>query len=160
MEGQAEPVKDKSEAGPVRGSGEPSEVTPGKWFTDATELSPKKPVQAQIVPGETHFYRAPVEHGQQLAGKLSLVEEAKDFKESKAGDSLILTAYNERVPKSSWRVSAPPCRRIIRKTSATRRLSFSRTVTGVRIRTGPCTPRPNASEKAASSTSPSTTSSS
>ena len=95
MEGQPEPVKDKSEAGPVRGSGEPSEVTPGKWFTDATELSPKKPVQAQIVPGEPHFYRAPVEHGQQLAGKVSLVEEAKDFKESKAGDSLILTAYND-----------------------------------------------------------------
>lgn len=95
MDGQPDPAEEKTEAGPVTASGAPTEVTPGTWFTDATELSPKQPVRAQIVPGETHFYRIPVEHGQQLAGKVSMVEEAEDFEHSKPGDGLVLTAYND-----------------------------------------------------------------
>ena len=95
MDGQPGPAEEKTEAGPVTASGAPTEVTPGTWFTDATELSPKQPVRAQIVPGETHFYRIPVEHGQQLAGKVSMVEEAEDFEHSGAGDGLVLTAYND-----------------------------------------------------------------
>lgn len=95
LQGQPDAAEDKTEAGPVTASGEPTEVTPGTWFNDASELSPKQPVRAQIVPGETHFYRIPVEHGQQLAGKVSMVEEAEDFEHSKAGDGLVLTAYND-----------------------------------------------------------------
>ncbi|MGX4760762.1 vWA domain-containing protein [Corynebacterium minutissimum] len=95
MDGQPGPAEEKTEAGPITASGAPTEVTPGTWFTDATELSPKQPVRAQIVPGETHFYRIPVEHGQQLAGRVAMVEEAEDFEHSQAGDSLIVNAYNK-----------------------------------------------------------------
>lgn len=95
LEGQPDPVENKTKAGPVTASGEPTEVTPGTWFSDASELSPKQPVRAQIVPGETHFYRIPVEHGQRLAGRVAMVEEAEDFEHSQAGDSLIVNAYNK-----------------------------------------------------------------
>lgn len=95
MDGQPDPAEEKTEPGPITVSGEPSEVTPGTWFTDAAELTPQQPVRAQIVPGETHFYRIPVEHGQQLAGKVSMVEEADDFENNGPGDALIVTAYNE-----------------------------------------------------------------
>lgn len=95
MDGQPDPAEEKTEPGRITTSGDPAEVTPGTWFTDATELTPQHPVRAQIVPGETHFYRIPVEHGQQLAGKVSMVEEAEDFEHSGAGDGLVLTAYND-----------------------------------------------------------------
>lgn len=95
MNGQPDPAEDKTEPDTVTASGDPTEVTPGTWFTDAAELTPQQPVRAQIVPGETHFYRIPVEHGQQLAGKVSMVEEADDFENNGAGDSLVLAGYNE-----------------------------------------------------------------
>ena len=95
LQGQPDAAEDKTEAGPVTASGKPTGVTPGTWFNDASELSPKQPVRAQIVPGETHFYRIPVEHGQQLAGRVAMVEEAEDFEHSQAGDSLIVNAYNK-----------------------------------------------------------------
>ncbi|MCG7230540.1 vWA domain-containing protein [Corynebacterium minutissimum] len=95
MNGQPDPAEEKVEPGTVTASGDPTEVAPGTWFTDAAELTPQQPVRAQIVPGETHFYRIPVEHGQQLAGKVSMVEEADDFENNHAGDNLIVTGYNE-----------------------------------------------------------------
>lgn len=95
MDGQPDPAEEKTEPGHVTASGDPTEVTPGTWFTDAAEITPQQPVRAQIVPGETHFYRIPVEHGQQLAGKVSMVEEADDFENNGPGDALIVTAYNE-----------------------------------------------------------------
>lgn len=95
MDGQPDPVEEKTEPSPITASGDPSEVTPGTWFTDATELTPQQPVRAQIVPGETHFYRMPAEHGQQIAGSVSMVEEADDFENNGPGDALIVTAYNE-----------------------------------------------------------------
>lgn len=95
MEGQPDPAEEKTPVDPVTVSGDPAEVTPGTWFTNAAELTPQQPVRAQIVPGETHFYRIPVEHGQQLAGNISMVEEADDFENNAPGDSLVLTGYNE-----------------------------------------------------------------
>lgn len=95
MNGQPDPAEEKTEPGTVTASGDPTEVSPGTWFTDAAELTPQQPVRAQIVPGETHFYRMPVKHGQQLAGKVSMVEEADDFENNGAGGALIVTAYNE-----------------------------------------------------------------
>ena len=95
MNGQPDPAEEETEPSPITASGAPAEVTPGTWFTDAAELTPQQPVRAQIVPGETHFYRIPVEHGQQLAGKVSMVEEADDFDNNGPGDSLVLTGYNE-----------------------------------------------------------------
>ena len=95
MEGQPDPAEEKVEPGTVTASGDPTEVAPGTWFTDAAELTPQQPVRAQIVPGETHFYRIPVEHGQQLAGSISMVEEADDFENNHSGDNLIVTGYNE-----------------------------------------------------------------
>lgn len=95
MSGQPDPAEEKTEPGTVAASGDPTEVSPGTWFTDASELNPQQPVRAQIVPGETHFYRMPVEHGQQFAGSISMVEEADGFENNDPGDSLIVTAYNE-----------------------------------------------------------------
>lgn len=95
MEGQPDPAEEKTEPGHVTASGGATEVTPGTWFTDAAELTPQQPVRAQIVPGETHFYRISAEHGQQVAGTVSMVEEADDFDNNGPGDSLVLTGYNE-----------------------------------------------------------------
>lgn len=95
MDGQPDPAEEKTEPNPITASGDPSEVTPGTWFTEATELTPQQPVRAQIVPGETHFYRISAEHGQQVAGTVSMVEEADDFDNNGPGDALIVTAYNE-----------------------------------------------------------------
>lgn len=95
MDGQPDPAEEKTEPSPITASGDPSEVTPGTWFTEATELTPQQPVRAQIVPGETHFYRISAEHGQQVAGTVSMVEEADDFDNNGPGDALIVTAYNE-----------------------------------------------------------------
>ncbi|WP_260857827.1 vWA domain-containing protein [Corynebacterium singulare] len=95
MDGQPDPAEEKTEPGRITTSGDPAEVTPGTWFTDATELTPQQPVRAQIVPGETHFYRISAEHGQQVAGTISMVEEADDFDKNGAGDALIVKAYNE-----------------------------------------------------------------
>ena len=95
MDGQPDPAEEKTEPGHITASSDPAEVTPGTWFTNATELTPQQPVRAQIVPGETHFYRIPAEHGQQVAGTVSMVEEAEDFENNGAGDALIVTAYNE-----------------------------------------------------------------
>ncbi len=95
MDGQPDPAEEKTEPSPITGSGAPAEVTPGTWFTDAAELTPQQPVRAQIVPGETHFYRMPAQHGQQLAGTISMVEEADDFENNGPGDSLVLSGYNE-----------------------------------------------------------------
>ena len=95
MDGQPDPAEEKTEPDTVTASGDPTEITPGTWFTDAAELTPQQPVRAQIVPGETHFYRMPVEHGQQLAGNIAMVEEADDFDNNGPGDALIVTAYNK-----------------------------------------------------------------
>ena len=95
MNGQPDPAEEKTEPDTVTASGDPTEITPGTWFTDAAELTPQQPVRAQIVPGETHFYRIPAEHGQQVAGSVSMVEEADDFENNGAGDALIINAYNE-----------------------------------------------------------------
>ena len=95
MDGQPDPAEEKTEPGRITTSGDPAEVTPGSWFTDAAELTPQHPVRAQIVPGETHFYRISAEHGQQVAGTISMVEEADDFDKNGAGDALIVSAYNE-----------------------------------------------------------------
>ncbi|WP_412099195.1 vWA domain-containing protein [Corynebacterium aurimucosum] len=95
MEGQPDPAEEKTEPGHVTASGDATEVTPGTWFTNAAELTPQQPVRAQIVPGETHFYRISAEHGQQVAGTVSMVEEAEDFDNNGPGDSLVLTGYNE-----------------------------------------------------------------
>ncbi|WP_246819136.1 VWA domain-containing protein [Corynebacterium sp. HMSC072A04] len=95
MEGQPDPAEEKTEPDTVTASGDPTEITPGTWFTDAAELTPQQPVHAQIVPGETHFYRMSVEHGQQLAGNIAMVEEADDFDNNGPGDALIVTAYNK-----------------------------------------------------------------
>lgn len=95
MEGQPDPAEERTEPGHVTASGDATEVTPGTWFTEATELTPQQPVRAQIVPGETHFYRISAEHGQQVAGTVSMVEEADDFDNNGPGDALIVTAYNE-----------------------------------------------------------------
>ena len=95
MEGQPDPAEEKTEPGHVTASGDATEVTPGTWFTNAAELTPQQPVRAQIVPGETHFYRISAEHGQQVAGTVSMVEEADDFDNNGPGDSLVLTGYNE-----------------------------------------------------------------
>ena len=95
MDGQPAPAEERIKPGPITASGDPAEVTPGTWFTDATELTSQQPVRAQIVPGETHFYRIPAEHGQQIAGTVSMVEEADDFDNNGPGDSLVLTGYNE-----------------------------------------------------------------
>ncbi|GAA1471376.1 VWA domain-containing protein [Corynebacterium aurimucosum] len=95
MDGQPDPAEEKTEPGHVTASGDATEVTPGTWFTNAAELTPQQPVRAQIVPGETHFYRISAEHGQQVAGTVSMVEEADDFDNNGPGDSLVLTGYNE-----------------------------------------------------------------
>ncbi|MGY0886480.1 vWA domain-containing protein [Corynebacterium aurimucosum] len=95
MDGQPDPAEEKTEPGHVTASGDATEVTPGTWFTNAAELTPQQPVRAQIVPGETHFYRISAEHGQQVAGTVSMVEEADDFDNNGPGDALIVTAYNE-----------------------------------------------------------------
>ncbi|OHO65236.1 hypothetical protein HMPREF2743_06990 [Corynebacterium sp. HMSC036D02] len=95
MDGQPDPAEEKTEPGHVTASGGATEVTPGTWFTEATELTPQQPVRAQIVPGETHFYRISAEHGQQVAGTVSMVEEADDFDNNGPGDSLVLIGYNE-----------------------------------------------------------------
>lgn len=95
MEGQPDLAEEKTEPGHVTASGDATEVTPGTWFTNAAELTPQQPVRAQIVPGETHFYRISAEHGQQVAGTVSMVEEADDFDNNGPGDSLVLTGYNE-----------------------------------------------------------------
>ncbi|WP_246817284.1 VWA domain-containing protein [Corynebacterium sp. HMSC072D12] len=95
MDGQPDPAEEKTEPGHVTASGDATEVTPGTWFTNAAELTPQQPIRAQIVPGETHFYRISAEHGQQVAGTVSMVEEADDFDNNGPGDALIVTAYNE-----------------------------------------------------------------
>ena len=95
MDGQPDAAEEKIEPGQIKASGDPTEVTPGTWFTDAAELTLQKPVRAQIVPGETHFYRIPAEHGQHVAGTVSMVEETDDFDNIGPGDELVVTAYNE-----------------------------------------------------------------
>lgn len=111
MEGQPDPVEEKTPVDPVTVSGDPAEVTAGTWFTDATELTPQQPVRAQIVPGETHFYRISAEHGQQVAGLVSIVEEADDFDNNGPGDTLIVAACNE-----AWaQIDVEGSRAIIRK---------------------------------------------
>ena len=111
MEGQPDPVEEKTPVDPVTVSGDPAEVTAGTWFTDATELTPQQPVRAQIVPGETHFYRISAEHGQQVAGLVSIVEEADDFDNNGPGDTLIVTACNE----ARAQIDVEGSRTIIRK---------------------------------------------
>ncbi|MDO5668573.1 MAG: VWA domain-containing protein [Corynebacterium sp.] len=95
MEGQPAPVAETSDPPQVSGTGEGTEVTPGTWFADAAELTPGETVRVDIVPGETHFYRLPVEHGQRLVGAVTPVEESEDFSGMGPGENLKVTAYNE-----------------------------------------------------------------
>lgn len=76
-------------------SPEAGEVTPGVWFTDATELGAGESVRADIVPGETQFFRIPVEHGQQLGYSATIVDEATGFEAPSVSSMLSFTAYNE-----------------------------------------------------------------
>ena len=107
LDGQPTPVEEATDPPTVTGSGEGADITPGTWFTDATELDPGETVRAEIVPGETHFFRIPVEHGQRLTGAVIPVAEADDFADLGPGENLLLTAYNEargKVPLSQSNV--------------------------------------------------------
>ncbi|HJD79630.1 MAG TPA: hypothetical protein K8V93_11580, partial [Corynebacterium pollutisoli] len=76
-------------------SADAPEITPGVWFDDAAELTPGETVAAEIVPGETHFFRVPLEYGQQLAAVIEPVAESSDFDDVRVGEHLAYTAYNE-----------------------------------------------------------------
>ena len=74
---------------------EAEQVTPGVWFDDAAELTPGETVAAEIVPGETQFFRLPLEYGQQLGAVIEPVAESNDFADVRVGEQLAYTAYNE-----------------------------------------------------------------
>ena len=95
MDGQPAPVEETTDPPTIATDGEGQETTPGAWFTDAAELTPGETVRVDIVPGETHFYRLPVEHGQRLIGAITPVEESDDFSDMGPGENLRLVAYNE-----------------------------------------------------------------
>ena len=94
LTGVPDPAEEPSDPPVVSPAGEPADATPGSWFTDATELEPGQPVRADIVPGETHFFRIPVAHGQRLTGRAATLEESNRFEDNGPGDRLMLHAYN------------------------------------------------------------------
>ena len=70
---------------------------PGTWFDDAAELPDgnEQGVSADIVPGETHFYKVPVEYGQRLAA--AIATEGTDVEGGRgiSVDRLDIKVYNE-----------------------------------------------------------------
>src|SRR5699024_8204037 len=70
---------------------------PGTWFDDAAELPDgnEEGVSADIVPGETHSYKVPVEYGQRLAA--AIATEGTDVKSGQgiSVDQLNVKVYNE-----------------------------------------------------------------
>lgn len=96
VSGVPDPVDSAGDA-PDIGAPSPDagEVTPGVWFTDATELNAGDSVRADIVPGETQFFRIPVEQGQQLGYSATIVDEATGFEAPSVSSMLSFTAYNE-----------------------------------------------------------------
>ena len=57
----------------IQAGSEPQAVTPGTWFSDATEISADgaTTMSADIVPGESHFYKINADYGQNVVGELS-----------------------------------------------------------------------------------------
>lgn len=72
-------------------------AAPGTWFDDAAELPDgnEQGVSADIVPGETHFYKVPVEYGQRLAAAIR--NDGTDVERGSgiSVDQLVVNVYNE-----------------------------------------------------------------
>lgn len=81
-------------------------ATPGTWFDDAVELpggtdgadgteGAEQGIGTDIVPGETHFYKVPVEYGQRLAAAIQ--SEGTDVERGGgvSVDQLVVDVYNE-----------------------------------------------------------------
>lgn len=89
-------ASEESDSIPRLTSDEPEPITPGIWFTDAAELAPGEMVTADIVPGETQFFKVPAEYGQKVNGRIRVVEEANDFdRPGGFRQTIYLNAYNE-----------------------------------------------------------------
>lgn len=72
-------------------------AAPGTWFDDAAELPDgnEQGISADIVPGETHFYKVPVEYGQRLAAAIQ--NDGTDVERGSgiSVDQLVVNVYNE-----------------------------------------------------------------
>lgn len=72
-------------------------AAPGTWFDDAAELPDgnEQGISADIVPGETHFYKVPVEYGQRLAAAIR--NDGTDVERGSgiSVDQLVVNVYNE-----------------------------------------------------------------
>lgn len=96
LTGTPEPAAELGDAPAIDSpAAEAEQVTPGVWFDDAAELTPGETVAAEIVPGETQFFRLPLEYGQQLGAVIEPVAESNDFADVRVGEQLVYTAYNE-----------------------------------------------------------------
>ena len=72
-------------------------AAPGTWFDDAAELPDgnEQGVSADIVPGETHFYKVPVEYGQRLAAAIQNDGTDVERGQGISVDQLVVNVYNE-----------------------------------------------------------------
>ena len=72
-------------------------ATPGTWFDDAADVpdSSEQGVSADIVPGETHFYKVPVEFGQRLAAVIQNDGTDVERGQGVSVDKLVVNVYNE-----------------------------------------------------------------
>ncbi|MGO2863870.1 vWA domain-containing protein [Corynebacterium casei] len=87
----------ESELGEVSIPENTETAAPGTWFDDAAELPDgnEQGVSADIVPGETHFYKVPVEYGQRLAAAIQ--NDGTDVERGSgiSVDQLVVNVYNE-----------------------------------------------------------------
>ncbi|AQS72896.1 vWA domain-containing protein [Corynebacterium ammoniagenes] len=80
------------------------DASPGTWFEDAAELPTAEDaaVATDIVPGETHFYKVPVEYGQRLAAAIKSGGTDVERAPGVSVDQLEVNIYNQaRQPVAS-----------------------------------------------------------
>lgn len=89
--------EEESELAEISIPEETETAAPGTWFDDAAELPDgnEQGVSADIVPGETHFYKVPVEYGQRLAAAIQNNGTDVERGQGVSVDQLVVNVYNE-----------------------------------------------------------------
>ncbi|MET7712773.1 hypothetical protein [Streptomyces sp. NPDC005407] len=91
--GPTAPPEDWPSASPAVPGGGPEKRQGGTSFTDATGLTQGE-WQDEIMPGQTLFYRVPVDWGQQIFASADLGTSAADDSAQGVGNALVLALHN------------------------------------------------------------------